>query len=185
MNDVYRQVIFSMKFISQNYYNKLFGVKGSFESNRAENQWIGWSRITLSCKIHGFISFTLIGKGGETLIWFSLVIFNSVSKFWRGRRLTEADYIFILPSFHFVQVRWERDVELRRATLAGHLVYQVLIRTPKKRGCICCPSDIVYPETSFTDSRFHFLQRRKNWASVKKLKFFLLYKSSVQYEERK
>lgn len=61
------RVIFSVNFISQSFYNKLFGVKGSFDSDRAENQWIGQSQIPLSSQIHGFISFTLICKEGETL----------------------------------------------------------------------------------------------------------------------
>lgn len=48
LNDHYTQVIFSVNFISQNFYNKLFGIKGSFESNRVENQWTGQSQISLS-----------------------------------------------------------------------------------------------------------------------------------------
>lgn len=58
---------FSVNFISQNFYNKLFGIKRSFESNRVENQWTGQSQISLSSEIHGLISFALICKKGETL----------------------------------------------------------------------------------------------------------------------
>lgn len=48
LNDHYTQVIFSVNCTSQNFYNKLFGIKGSFESNRVENQWTGQSQISLS-----------------------------------------------------------------------------------------------------------------------------------------
>lgn len=69
-NDDYIKIIFAMSFISQSFYNKLFGVKESFESTRVENQWTGWSQITWSLQIYGFRSFTLIYKERETLKWF-------------------------------------------------------------------------------------------------------------------